>query len=579
MKIKNKKLKLILKTATYTLVLPIILIVTLLELLSSVYDADSTYCKSLQFSKPVKNAMVIVPHQDDEVFTGGGIIERLTKQGINTTIVFFTDGNSNDDIGGIRQLEAIESCKQLGCDSEDVICLQFPNRQQNDTTDASGVSSTALRDSMKCTLKELVASKQPDYILCTDFDFHRDHRTLSLIFDEAVGELLQDNLINMPIIHKGFAYQTSYNAVPDFYAINIKSTQKPLEQQNPDYETDIPAYSWNNRLRIPLEEGSITHTAFRNTQYKAFSEHKTQCVTMKAYSVLNGDNVYWERRTDNLLYKGDIIASSGNTKHLCDFKLVDTKDVTIKHKQNVEFSNCLWEPSIEDANPTIDVVFADQVTASYLRFYEDFSYSENIIDIEIVINDTIHIHSGKLNNNGAPSLIAIGDDVKIKNLKFTNFRYNGNRPALAEIELLPTLFQEKRVVVNKIIEKTSKDFIYKYYVDGDIKELALGYYSSDNRQLSLKITESQGGADLKGETLNIEEDFCRCKIVLLDKNQNVYDKVEIERLNSLELHVLGLIQKYDQTKLSLVNAFYRNRLVHSIIKHTIFKAIKRNLGL
>lgn len=575
---KRISIKKILKSCTYFVIF-IIIVIIFLECISTVYDVDKTCQKNFVFTKKVDRAMIIVPHQDDEVFTAGGIIERLTKNNIETFVVFFTDGNSNDDIGRIRQKEAIESCKQLGCDPKNIICLQFPNRQQTDTTDASGVSSISLRDSMKLKIKDLIKEKKPEYILCTDFDFHRDHRTLSLIFDEVVGEMLQDKEIGSPIIHKGFAYQTSYNATEDFYAINIKSTKKPIEPQNKLYDTDEPAYTWKDRIRIPLLSGSITHTAFNNTQYNAFSEHKTQCLTMKAYSALNGDNVLWERRTDNLLYDATISVSSGESNRLNDFKIIDTKDVTIKYKQNVLFEDYLWVPTENDLNPFIDISFNKPTKASYIRFFEDVDLAENIHDINILVNDTLSIHTGILNNDGSPTSVYLGDNITIKSLRLSNFKVSGTKPALAEIELLPSKLQGNRVLINKIIEKSTGDFIYKYYVEDKVSKVELSRYSTDEISQNMVILENKGSVTIKDGSLLLGKDFESCEVILTDSDKNVYDKVEIVRLSSFDKVMILTIQKYDQTKLAIADTFYRNRLVHSIIKQTIFKAIKRELGL
>ncbi len=574
-----KKICLIIRRVFIFVCSILLILIIVLESVSSLYDYEHTSQECIRYTEPIKKAMVIVPHQDDEVFTAGGTIRMLVENNIETDVVFFTDGNSHDDIGKIRQKEAIESCLQLGCKEENVVCLQFPNRQQSDTTDASGVSSVELRDTMKVSLKKTIYEKKPDYIICTDFDFHRDHRTLSILFDEVIGEILSKGNTVPPIIHKGFAYQTSYNAVEDYYNINIKSTKKPQDCQNKLYDTDIPAYSWNNRIRIPLTADALTHSAFNNVLYKAFSEHKTQCVTRKAYSVLNGDNVFWERRTDNLIYKGIIRESSGNAKYLCDFKLYDTRNVTLTYKENVKFSDFLWMPNAIDTNPKISIIFDSIVSASCLRLFEDPDLAEQIKDVTIIVNDTLIIHSGELNNDGSPTLVDFCANIPIKSLELSNFVYTGLRPAIAELELLPSLKQKNRISINKIIEKTTGDFIYKYYVNENQKYIHLDCYSTDNCGAKMIISESKGNAKIENNVLILGEDFENCKVVLIDSNENICDEVEIEKINTFDEFIISISQSYDQMKLSMVYSFYKNRLVHSIIKRTLFSAIKRELCL
>lgn len=133
--------------------------------------------------------------------------------------------------------------------------------------------------------------------------------------------------------------------------------------------------------------------------------------------------------------------------------------------------------------------------------------------------------------------------------------------------------------INKIIEKTTEDFIYKYYVNDTQQSIDLDYYSTDNREAKIKMTECKGNAKIENNVLILGEDFKKCKVVLIDSNENVYDEVEFEKINSFDEFIISISQTYDQMKLSIVDSFYKNRLVHSIIKHTLLSAIKRELCL
>ena len=167
----KKKRKFIL-VISFCILMPLMIIYILGLLSLRVFDGTYVYdISSLYFSKEVKKIVVFVPHQDDDLFVAGPLIYNLRNKGIETKVVFFTDGNAHDNIGHIRQKEAIKAQAKLGVPKKDVICMQFPNRQQGDTTDVNGVSSISLRDSMKCAIKSIIKENKPQIIVCSDLDF------------------------------------------------------------------------------------------------------------------------------------------------------------------------------------------------------------------------------------------------------------------------------------------------------------------------------------------------------------------------------------------------------------------------
>ena len=52
---------------------------------------------------------------------------------------------------------------------------------------------------------------KPEIIFAVDFDRHIDHRAISLIFEEAISNILsKKNNSYFPEIYKGFCYNGSY---------------------------------------------------------------------------------------------------------------------------------------------------------------------------------------------------------------------------------------------------------------------------------------------------------------------------------------------------------------------------------
>ncbi len=83
-----------------------------------------------------RSAIVFAPHQDDEVLACGGTIIKKIKSGTNVKIVFLTDGRkshwrliSQEKLKAVRKNEALEAAKTLGLREEDVIFLDYPERE------------------------------------------------------------------------------------------------------------------------------------------------------------------------------------------------------------------------------------------------------------------------------------------------------------------------------------------------------------------------------------------------------------------------------------------------------------------
>lgn len=53
--------------------------------------------------------------------------------------------------------------------------------------------------------------------------------------------------------------------------------------------------------------------------FHALCAHLSQKALRRAVKLVNGDEVFWLRRTDNLAYEGMMTASSGNPDYLDDF--------------------------------------------------------------------------------------------------------------------------------------------------------------------------------------------------------------------------------------------------------------------
>ena len=303
-----------------------------------------------------KNVLIFVPHQDDDINLIGGILEQYIQGNSQVSVVFATNG----DLGvpaERRYKEAILALGELGVSEADIYFLGFGDQWQAQTLDSvsathiynspsgsaiwtsqSGASHTYgtsyhpcylnlpyTRDNYVTSIKSILIDISPDVIYCTDYDSHQDHRALDLFFDEAMGALLRDNPDYHPTIYKGFCYETAWNAKPDYFSsINLKSTKLP---DSTGWNPFLSYADWNSRVRIPLGEDNLNRFLSQNTIYRALRHYSSQYAYPHSECVLNGDKVFWERRTGSLLYHAAFYVDELQTGRLNDFKLKDSFDL------------------------------------------------------------------------------------------------------------------------------------------------------------------------------------------------------------------------------------------------------------
>ena len=178
-------------------------------------------------------------------------------------------------------------------------------------------------------MESIIREYRPDYIIATDFDNHTDHRGISMSFETAMSRILKSEDDYHPKILKSFCYTSTWKAKPDFYSLNIKSVHKPTKEKlrDPSYETNVPQYNWSDRVRIPVYKGSVSHSLLRCPEHKALGEHLSQYAFVYSDRIINGDMVYWTRRTDNLINDADVSVSSGEAELINNFMLVNVKKI------------------------------------------------------------------------------------------------------------------------------------------------------------------------------------------------------------------------------------------------------------
>lgn len=447
--VKRKKKKRAVLIVLMALVLAVLAVVcvyeTELNKLDSNDGVDNSFYDS-QFKN--KKVMVIVPHEDDDLLISGQVLPSMYKNGADVRVVFATNGDKRVS-AYTRQSEACNALEKLGIPREKVIFLGYPDGTQlyvgkkaysfssgRDHTyagkgfkdyhfDRFGTHAKYTAENMVDDIESVVLEYRPDYILAIDFDTHTDHRGVSISFEKAMERILKKESGYTPKVLKCFGYSLAWKSKPDFYALNIKSTVMQDREKNndPSYETDVPQYRWNNRIRLPIDKKSLSHSILRCSEYKALSEHLSQYAYCYSERIINGDSVYWNRRTDSLTYNADISVSSGDASLLNDFRLIGVGNRTAG--PNVKLENCVSRFDKNDAQKTVTVKFDSPKTVSCVSLYDNFGLNSNILGGVITFSDGSKVEVPALNADGSETRVVFEPKHNITSFTFKVTEYEG----------------------------------------------------------------------------------------------------------------------------------------------------------
>jgi LmbE family N-acetylglucosaminyl deacetylase len=91
-------------------------------------------CRSITAAELAESAVILAPHQDDEVLGCGGLTLLKRRAGATVDIVFVSDGRNShshlmpaDELAAIRRQEALEAARVLGVSQDRVHFLGLPD--------------------------------------------------------------------------------------------------------------------------------------------------------------------------------------------------------------------------------------------------------------------------------------------------------------------------------------------------------------------------------------------------------------------------------------------------------------------
>lgn len=366
----------------------------------------------------IKNtALIIVPHQDDETNLVGNIMDVLTQYEV---YVLYSSIDTNHRHAIVRKQEATAACAVWGINREHIIFLDYP-----DTANKAGTHFYTNGDKrIEESIEKTILSLKPVVVFATDFDFHSDHRMLSLAFDHVMGKILKEDHKYKPFVLKGFCYETAYYGVEDYVATDINlTTQKQSLLSNVSYE-------WDKRVSIKtLEKKRII---WKRKAYKALACHKSQYAVLHAKSIVNDDNVFWNRRTDNLLCNSQLTASSGDAEKLRDFLILDTSNIIEKNPYLISYSRGTWAP--DGNNAWVKAKWEKSVKFDRIIFHGSLNAIEiRPINLTIYVDGNVIGSVDKINPYGRDTIFKSDIIIECKELKIV---FSCDNVELSEIEVL-----------------------------------------------------------------------------------------------------------------------------------------------
>ncbi len=498
--------------------------------------------------------LILAPRAGDEIAVAGNMILNFTAAKAEVFIAYSNFSAWNDE------LEC--AMKILNVPREKVIFLALKN--------------------LKADLKKLLLNLRANIIFCPV-----DCENLSAAFEEAMGEILSSTCDYRPEVYQKFALATAVNSVPDFYAPNLFSVRRPKVGVTDDYNFDVidrANFSWKNRVRFPVAESCRKTVLKNNPLAAAINAYKSRRAELSPLKILNSDEVFFERRTDNQIYRAkvystlniddaEINSSDGeksesdadesvsysektsndateflsNAESVCDFKIFGTENFTWRPADGNLIIN--FDEEVQVRRIVIYGNALDEDCAEIILRLKCYKFFRGIDKAGDYIDNTNEIKM-KLPARGQPCVYDV-EKILVKHAEIIPVNA-GKKFGIAEIEFFANA-EPLRKISPFIKLCIGKDFFYKYFVPDEIEKIPIGLYRFHIDE-PVKICADVNGENILTEVLTEDEEIILnlsdAKEVILTAevvgNANVYDRAIVKRVGDLAQIQLKVWQWIDK---------------------------------
>lgn len=509
-----------------------------------------------------RTMLVIIPHEDDEINLAGAVIYQARKSGVRVICAFLTNGDWKYP-GVVRIKEAIKALAVLGVNEKDILFLGYPDggvhgernvfmhgrgkavEGRNGRNVTYGIEthedfSLKFRGHHQCytwdgmvrDVKDVILCYHPDLILATDFDSHPDHRLCYFAFLKAMREILGETKSYWPEILMGFCYSTGFEGEKDFWGKHLLSSVVNKRQiWNTDYETDNPPYEWRNRIRFPVEK-SCRRLLKHNIVFKSLCCHVSQKAPARAVRLINGDQVFWRRRANNLIYNGIVSASSGEKRYLYDFMMMNVRDLTDKKPV---FEDYLWVPEPDDKEKWCRCDFEKPQDIEAVAFYGNIEEGSRILKGKLTFSTGYSCEVGPLQKQGHETLITVPTQSRVKWIKFEILESIGAMAGISEWEILRKQdppFSILQICIDGHFAydwyiypgESPKISAYTYGITGELKWILNGKPVS-LKEINEAVKQLKEKLEIRVESQDNPAIWCESTVCLADLKYRVRHKI------------------------------------------------------
>lgn len=418
-----------------------------------------------------KKLLIVVPHEDDELILAGPFWD-VMMENYEVFVLFTTNGDYGIRTEKNSRLEeTLSALNVMGVKESNVIFLGYGDKwnnyhlynSRNDEVreSACGRNKTYALDShqdfhfqkkgehaqytkhnFQMDLYEAIEGIMPSVILCCDLDDHPDHIATSICTEEAIGTLLLTHKDYYPLVLKKFAYSGSWFGNSDYWLY------KPtiLEGVNNRFSCiesvlDNPFYNLNEALVVNSSPSIFTKKLSESPLYLAALKYRSQPLALRMPKVLNSNSLFWERRTDNLLRKAKISATSGEVAYLNDFKILDCKNANLGDYPS--FCDIGWIPDKNDTEKKITILFDDKVSIGKISIYNMISEKSCVNKCKVEVSGNCFV----VDFDGYKRCDLILDNklIDIDRICISIVEYSGDYPGISEIEVFDAVESKRQL--------------------------------------------------------------------------------------------------------------------------------------
>lgn len=296
--------------------------------------------KNMEITSDLKEIMIIVPHEDDEILLAAGIIESALEQKVGVQVVMAGNGDyeGNDEkTGAVRLPETLAGLEVLGLAEGNVTFLGYAdtgmekelsflhslfddgdeNRvheshcanhtygmetKKDYHSERFGEPALYTKKNFKSDLKHIILEHKPELIFTTaEYDMHGDHSGLVLFLKEILGELRETGYtpgLFCGVVHSNagddswpnrsgkkeniWDYAKEAEVIEDFWCPK-DFNQGPLK--------------WEDRISIEVPKDMKERDFNKNRKAKALACHKNAIKDDSVeflYSFIKAEELFWK---------------------------------------------------------------------------------------------------------------------------------------------------------------------------------------------------------------------------------------------------------------------------------------------